>query len=652
MCFLFDRLHDTFRRGPRVELVPVDIQPLYSVGATQLQVLTMRIRELSTKLTGLLLTAVLTASAVGCKPSHSEQSGGLPRTETLYVAGRQWGEPTTFNPLLSNVQWPVNTINLMYETVLLYNPQTGQMEPLLAESFVQRDDRVELTINPAARWSDGKPVTAWDVKFSFDLGDKNKGLPMALVWRYINEVRLVDDAGNKLADTPTDTPDYPRKLQLMLTPGKANPLVVLDSLQDVRILPRHVFEPLIQKHGLDAVQNMKFDKEPVISGPYQLRQYNSEKIVTERRDDYWGNAALHDGKKPVPRYVVHPIYKGNDHFSIALQQGRLDMSSTFVPRIWRKADKGVRAWLDEAPYFEAASIPMLFINVKHGPLGDVAYRRAMAFAINYTDIRELAASGYSDPLKPGIILPFGLESKFYSAEDAKEYGTTYDVTRAKQTLAAAGYKSVFNDNGDLVETRDKNGQRVPTVFIKSPTGWSDWESIVKIAVRGMRAAGIDAREKFVDGNIFWNDLFEGHFDLIMNTPASPPSPSKPWSRFEAVMTTQDFAPEGQKILKNMGRFNDPKGPGYIARIDELLTTIPNLKGDAEKTKAYRELNVIFMQQQPTIPLMYRPDQYYEYSTRHWTNYATAKNPYLPMQIPGERMGTRMLWSLKPVAETN
>ena len=67
-------------------------------------------------------------------------------------------------------------------------------------------------------------------------------------------------------------------------------------------------------------------------------------------------------------------------------------------------------------------------------------------------------------------------------------------------------------------------------------------------------------------------------------------------------------------------------------------------------KAYRELNTIFMQQQPTIPLMYRPDQFYEYSTRHWTNYATAKNPYLPQQIPGEHLGTSMLWSLKAVPQ--
>jgi peptide/nickel transport system substrate-binding protein len=609
----------------------------------------MRIRELSTKLTAALLLTAALASSAGCRREHDEGSGALPRSETLYVAGRQWGEPTSFNPLQSSPAWPVNTINLMYETLLLYNSLTGKMEPLLAESFQQLDDRVEVTLNPAARWSDGKPVTGWDVKFSFGLGEKNKSLPMAPVWQYISEVRLLDAAGNTLEDRPTDVKDYPRRLAFVLAAGKANPLVVLDALQDVRIIPRHVFEPLIQKQGLDTASNLKFDQTPVISGPYQLKQYNSEKIVTERRPDYWGNQALHQGKLPAPKFVVHPIYKSNDHFSIALQQGRLDMSSTFVPRIWRKTEKGVGAWFDKAPYFAASAIPMLFINVKHGPLVDVSYRRAMAFAVNYTDIRELAASGYSEPLQPGIILPFGLESKFFSAEDAKQYGATYDPAKAKQILAEAGYKATFNDKGDLVETRDKNGQRVPTVYVKSPTGWSDWESIVRIAVRGMREAGIDARERFIDANIFWNDLFKGEFDLIMNTPASPPSPSKPWSRFETIMTTQDFAPEGEKIYKNMGRFNDPKGPGYIARIDQLLAAVPTIKDEQELIKAYRELNVIFMQQQPTIPLMYRPDQFYEYSTRHWTNYATAKNPYLPQQIPGERLGTQMLWSLKPVA---
>jgi peptide/nickel transport system substrate-binding protein len=598
-----------------------------------------------------LLSAGLTASLSACKRPTTDEGGGLPRAETLYVAGRQWGEPTTFNPLVSNPAWPVSISSLMYQTLLLFNPLTGKMQPQLAESWQELDDRIELTLNAQARWSDGKPVTAWDAKYSFDLGDKNRGLPMAPVWQYITEVRLLDAVGKPLEDKPTDTPDYPRRLAFIFNKNNVNPLVVLDALQDVRIIPRHVFEPLVAKLGsVDAVTNLKFDQDPVVSGPYRLKQYSSEKIVTERRPDYWGNGPLHDGKLPVPRYVVHPIYKSNDHFSVALQQGRLDMSSTFVPRIWRKARQGVGAWFDDAPYFSAAGMPMLIINVKHGALGDPAYRRAMAFAVNYTDIRELAASGYTDPLQPGLLLPVGLEGKYFSAEDAKQYGATYDPARAKQTLAAAGYKSIFNAEGDLVETHDGSGKRVPTVFIKSPTGWSDWESIVKIAVRGMREAGIDARERFVDANLFWNDGFKGEFDLIMNTPASPPSPSKPWLRFDTVMTTQDFAPEGTKIYKNLGRFNDPSAPGYIARIDHLLGAIPTIKDDAGRVTAYRELNVLFMQQQPTIPLMYRPDQFYEYSTKHWRNYATAKNPYLPQQIPGERLGTGMLWSLQPVAQ--
>jgi peptide/nickel transport system substrate-binding protein len=291
---------------------------------------------------------------------------------------------------------------------------------------------------------------------------------------------------------------------------------------------------------------------------------------------------------------------------------------------------------------------MLLVNHKHAPLSDVHMRRAMAFAINYKDIRELAVSGYSEPLRPGLILPFGLEQKFFSEEDTKKYGTWFDPEAAKAELKAGGFTPVFGPSGELLETRDKNGQKVPTVYVKSPTGWSDWESIVNISVKSMRAVGIDARERFVDASLFWPALFEGDFDLIMNTPSSAPSPSKPWSRFEVLMTTQDFAPLGEKMYKNMGRFNDPKAPGYVPRIDELLAQIPTVNDDAARLAAYRELNVLFMQLQPDLPLVYRPDAFYEFSIKHWSNMPSATNPYLPPLTPGDRLGTNMLWAIKPV----
>ena len=123
------------------------------------------------------LPVALAASAsllTGCKGEGSKSSGGaFPREQTLYVAGSQWGDPSSFNPLAETWQpaWPVNDrFNLMYETVLNYNSLTGKMEPALGTLVSQDNDSVVVDLNPAAKWSDGKPVTATDVKFVFALG--------------------------------------------------------------------------------------------------------------------------------------------------------------------------------------------------------------------------------------------------------------------------------------------------------------------------------------------------------------------------------------------------------------------------------------------------------------------------------------------------
>jgi peptide/nickel transport system substrate-binding protein len=584
-----------------------------------------------------------------CRPKQDDTNSGFPRAETFYLGGRQWGEPSSFNPLGSSV-WPISSMNLIYETLLMYDSLSGQMQPLLAESYAVYDDRIELLLNRAARWNDGQPVSAWDVSYTFELGKQHKSLNIAPIWQYLSAVRVHGEDGRELKQPTRGEPD-PRRIVFALNLEKKNPLVVLDALQAQSIIPRHVIEPLLAERAdnLDEFKKLKFDRNVVSSGPYRLLSYSSEKIAVVRDDGYWGNQALHAGQKPVPKYIVHPLYKSNDAFSVALRQGRLDISTTFVPRIWLKAKKGVRSWFDQEPYFVSSSIPMLLANHQRAPVNELHMRRAMAFAINYKDIRELAVSGYSEPLEPGLILPFGLEQKFFSEEDAKRYGTWFDPEKAKAELEAGGYVAVFGPDGQLLETRGRDGKPLPTIYVKSPTGWSDWESIVRIAVKSMRAVGIDARERFVDTSLFWSALYEGDFDLIMFTPSTQPSPSKPWSRFEALLTTRDFVAPGQRMYKNMGRFNDPNSPGYLPRIDALLAHIPTLTDDAARLSAYRELNVLFMQLQPDIPLVYRPDTFYEFSTKHWSNLPSAENPYLPPLIPGDRLGTNMLWAIKPVS---
>jgi peptide/nickel transport system substrate-binding protein len=213
-----------------------------------------------------------------------------------------------------------------------------------------------------------------------------------------------------------------------------NPLSVMDLMQAIRIVPAHVFEPLIEKLGSkDEVKKLPMDKDPVVSGPYALRSADPNKIILERRDDYWGNAALHEGKLPAPKYIVHPIYKNNEHNTIAMRSGNLDASQSYIPRINRKAGAGVHTWLDNPPYFLPGAMPMLIINTMKEPLNDKRFRRALATAIDYMALRKFAVSDYTDQIKPGLIMPTALEGKYINDEDLAKYWRQAHHHRRKGT---------------------------------------------------------------------------------------------------------------------------------------------------------------------------------------------------------------------------
>ncbi len=595
------------------------------------------------KKTVFTITAVL-AVVVSCgtKEVKKQADTEFARDKTLYIAGFQWGDPNSFNPLIDWPAWPIGEyFNLVYEPLMMWNTLTGKMEPLLARSCENMGNVVSTVMDPKARWSDGTPLTAADVKYTFDIGSIYPSAPTAFVWNYVDGVTI---------DTVTDSSGTFERVNFAVGRSRNNPLAVLDFLQSIRIVPEHFFARLIDSLGGDfsAMQKEKIDKNPVVSGPYNLFTYSNEKIVLKRRDDYWGNAALYGGRKALPGYVIHPIYKSNDHISIGLQQGGIDVSGSFIPRIWMKRTQQVETWYDTVPYFVPASITMLFINCSKYPLSDKRLRRAMAYAINYNDINELAISGYSPPLKQGLILPFGSEAHYFSDEDAKKNGTTYDPELAGKILKEAGYRSEFDQSGNLVAMKDPKGKRVETMYITSPAGWTDWETAIKIAVRDMRAVGIDVREGFSDAGTYFQRMPMGNFDLIMRTPSPSPTPSKPWSRFESTISSRNWKPCGEKMNENQGRFNQPGAKGYIAEIDSLLTALPAMTDEKAVTAAYRRLNVLFMQEQPTIPVFYRPEQFYEFSTKNWTNFPKESNPYATPQCLCFGPSIRAFWEITPV----
>ena len=593
--------------------------------------------------TALVLSA--TGALFGCGSSSQDElaSGSLPRQETLYLSGQQNDAPGTFNPLAESwmTTWPVSgRFNLMYEPLLTYNSLTGEIESLLGSLVSRNNDSIVVDLNPAAKWSDGEKVTSRDVKFIYTMGSINTSEQISAI--HVDTVKS-EPAGA-----------VERIAFLVNKKQRNNPLSVLDLLQAIRIVPAHVFEPLIEKLGSkDEVKKLPMDQNPVVSGPYALRSADPNKIILERRDDYWGNAALHNGQLPAPKYIVHPIYKNNEHNTIAMRSGNLDASQSYIPRINRKAGAGVHTWLNEPPYFLPGAMPMLIINTMKEPLNDKRFRRALATAIDYMALRKFAVSDYTDQIKPGLIMPTALEGKYISDEDLAKYGVKLTITdekerveTVKQMLSEAGYKSVWNDDGTLDHMENAKGEKIPTMYITSPNGWTDWEAMVTIAVEGMRKAGIDIREGFVDGGSYWPAMGLGNFDLIMHKPVADVTPSLPWSRFNEIMSSRDWQPLGAWAGVNIGRYNQPGTEGFRPEVDKLLNAIPLMKNADSIATAYRELNRIFMEDQPSIPLVYLPEQFYEFSDRVWTNWPTAENPYAPAQLPWVASGTKTLWNLK------
>ena len=580
--------------------------------------------------TSLTFPLVFTAGVfVACEDESSEKNvadnSEYPRSETLYIGGFDWAPPSTFNPLDYDPNFPIDgNVRLMYETLVTYNQITDKLEPMLADSFTKTDSSITVHLDEKAKWNNGTPVTVEDVIFTFHV-DSILPTPRHGNWQYLSSVKA--DGNNNIV--------------FNFASNNRNPLIILNAIAETSILPKAVFEPIIaaardgQTYNFAKVVEFKNDSMPVVSGPYNLKAFSPDKIVLERNDNYWGNAN-HGGKQPAPKYIIHSLYNGNNHFNSAMTKGYLDVSSIFLPQIWNKAKDGIRAWSREEPYHLPGSITTLIINQQVEPFTDPAFRRALAHSVNFEKIKSRANSNYTPAIQAGFILPFGPEARFFNKEDADKYGYTYNTEKAKEILTEAGY--TWNAEGKLL---DKQGNPVRPISIECPQGWTDWEDAIKVIVESFGEVGITAEQNFVDYSEWDKNLRHCTFDLAMKTQTAELSAATPWTRFDQVMGSVALKPVGEDAFSNQGRFKNDDA-------NLLLAKIPTITSEEELTSAYRELNKIFMETIPVLPVMYRPTQYYQFSTKHWTNFPTEENPYAPPQHLIVAAGVKALWEIQPV----
>jgi peptide/nickel transport system substrate-binding protein len=141
------------------------------------------------------------ATEVPATAAPASDPNALPRNETLYFNGQQWNAVACWNPYSSSCNNAMaiaqgdNARVTMFETPYLYNMLDGKQYPLLADGdFTWDEGMTQLTfkIKPAAKWSDGTPVTAEDVAYTWATHVKYSTPTAAGNVDYIDTIEALD----------------------------------------------------------------------------------------------------------------------------------------------------------------------------------------------------------------------------------------------------------------------------------------------------------------------------------------------------------------------------------------------------------------------------------------------------------------------------
>jgi peptide/nickel transport system substrate-binding protein len=517
----------------------------------------------------------------------------------------------------------------------------GQVYPLLADGdYEWNDDRTEITfkLKEAAMWSDGTPVTAEDVAYTWDTHVKyNTGVGAGNA-DYIEDVVALDDK-TVLVQAKVNAE------------GEAvNPLIVESYISSNYVIQKAWTQTLEERVGEDPTEFLADTAEDVVySGPYHKYFADESKVVLVRDDNYWGQDESMWGELPAPKYLAHTIFKDNAAGSVALAKGEVDVSQQFnsnVNLLWEDYGLPISTYLPDAPYHIGASLPTAFYNLESHGLDQVAVRKAIAIAVDYDSIIANAMTNQSatfDQVPRSLMNPTPGEQAMYNQEavaDLQWAGN--DIEGAKALLDEAG---IVDSDGD--GWRDFEGEKLSYVAT-CPNGWSDWQAAIELVAAAGEKIGIEITTNYPEWSVYQTvvtksdaPLPEG-YDIFMMW-SNGAGPSEPWGRVRNLLSSE-WVGMASNWNGNWGQYSNP-------RVDELIQAIPTETDPDALKEIYTELVEIYLTEIPSFTLMYRPDMFHTVNETVWTGFphqGDGTEPPVPPMCLTDGWGVAGLYNLELV----
>ncbi|KJU80037.1 extracellular solute-binding protein [Pseudomonas chengduensis] len=555
-----------------------------------------------------------------------------PKGGTLRIMAS--GTFDTLNPYTFKGSSPISTAHfLQYGANELNEPLmvgTGAYDPsgdepassygLIARSVEYSEDRswVVFNLRPEARFHDGKPITAYDVAFSYRLL-RNDGHPQYRT--NLQEVKRVDILGR-------------HRIRFVFKRA-GNPLLIL-RLGELPVLPQHYWK--------DRDFKSTTFEAPLGSGPYRIVQVvPGRRLVFERVKDWWGkDLPVNRGKYNFDRVEVE-FYRDNHVAFEAFKAGEFDFYIENQAKNWSNGyrfpavTRGdvIRA---EIPHQIPTQTQALFMNTRRDLFSDRRVREALGLMFDFewtnrtlfNNAYVRAASYYPNSEFSATGKPEGAEWLLLSPHRDKlparllTEPPTQPVTdgrgipretlrRALGLLADAGWKP----SGQ--ELRNARGQRLEfEIMLVNPS----LERILQPYTANLASIGIRANLRTVDRAQYKQRLDQFDYDMILLTLPQTLSPGLEQSLY--FHSSQVNIKGG----KNYAGVNDPV-------VDEMIDKLLSAQTRDEQVAATRALDRVLLWQHYSIPNWY-------------INYhrLAYRNRFAFITTPPYTLGLRTWW-LKP-----
>ncbi len=325
-----------------------------------------------------------------------------PKTDktTFRVANTEL--PRNLNPFFETTGSDTEMMRELYDTLARIGLDS-QPVPCAAESWEVIDPTtIHVVLRQGMQFSDGVPVTAKDVKYSYDIQKEQGSSIYKPFLKTIDSIEVVDD------------------YNLIFHLVKPDASIFMATFAQIYIIPEHIWSQIP-----DPKADYDNNVNPIGSGPYILKEWRAnEELLTAANKNY---------QFPVgPEFYSEVIYANPDAIFQALVDQEADVNYEPLSVIQAQLAEAVPHLTVERK--NSISIRVVGFNVRVAPFDDPAFRDAIGYTFDYDTIVNVILGGAGEP-GAGVIAP---ANEFWHSSN--QLVREFNPDKAREILAAAGYE--------------------------------------------------------------------------------------------------------------------------------------------------------------------------------------------------------------------